>query len=253
MGRAHIEFVKDGELDWRKEELTDRLSPFENKLLSIDTETGAFSRVVRMDEDWKAESVTFPSVQELYVLKGELTMDGCQLGPDCYLRIPDGIEVDQITPRDRCRVLWTSDCALDADGTHNDHRFWEQPEDDLTVIDTTEMSWQGTEKEGPDDGLMVKYLWEDEETGAVSFLARAEEWTEPRQEHHDCVETSYTLAGGMKMGDRGTMTKGDYFWRPPWVRHGPMEPVEAGFEAFLRVDGHLENHYTSVKGVPLNY
>jgi len=49
------------------------------------------------------------------------------------------------------------------------------------------------------------------------------------------------------------MTAGDYFWRRPWIRHGPMEPLDEGFYAFLRVDRPLVNHYTSTEGVPLTY
>ena len=37
------------------------------------------------------------------------------------------------------------------------------------------------------------------------------------------------------------------------IRHGPMEPLDEGFYAFLRVDRPLVNHYTSTEGVPLTY
>jgi quercetin dioxygenase-like cupin family protein len=253
MSRDHVEFVRDSELDWRHEELTDELPAFENKLLSVDEETGAFTRVVELDADWSASGVTFPSLQELYVVAGQLTVDGHELTADSYLRIPEELSVASMHADETTRVFWTSDCALDASGDHDGHRFWRAPESDLTVVDATEMEWQGTAKEGPEEGLMIKHLWVDDETGAATFLAKASEWVEHRQEHHDCVETSYTLSGGMTMGERGTMTEGDYFWRPPHVRHGPMEPADEGFVALLRVDRTLVNHYTSVDGVPLNY
>lgn len=253
MSREHVEFVTDAELEWRREELTDQLPPFRNKLLSIDDETGAFTRIVELDGDWSASSVTFPALQELYVLEGHLTVDGHELATDSYLRIPEDLTVESMAADETTRVFWTSDCALDAPGDHDGHRFWQAPESELTVVDATEMEWQGSQKEGPEAGLLVKHLWTDDETEAVTFLVKASEWVESRQEHHDCVETSYTLSGGMKMGERGTMTEGDYFWRPPWVRHGPMEPIDEGFLALLRIDRNLINHYTSVDGVPLNY
>jgi quercetin dioxygenase-like cupin family protein len=252
MSRAHVEFVEDGELEWRRERLSGELPEVRNKLLSVDDGTGAFTRLVELGAGWSAPSATFPTVQELYVLAGSLAVDGRGLSSGSYLRIPGDAPVDIEVEAD-CRLLWTSDSALDAPGDHDGHRFWTAPESEPTAVDATAMEWKATGKEGPEEGLAVKYLWADDETGAVTFLARASDWTEPRQEHHDCVETSYVLSGGIELGERGTMTEGDYFWRPPWVRHGPMTPLDEGFEAFMRVDRPLVNHYTSVEGVPLNY
>ena len=115
------------------------------------------------------------------------------------------------------------------------------------------MEWEASEFPGPEPGLFLKPLWMDETSGAISMLVRAADWTESRQEHHDSVETAYTIDGGMELGERGTLTAGDYFWRPPWIRHGPMRTTADGFRAFMRVDGPLVNHYTSAEGVPLNY
>jgi len=253
MSRAHVELLEDDELAWRDQRLDNRLPPIRNKLLSVDEGTGAFTRLVALPDGWTADDVTFPTPQELFVLEGRLTVDGHRLEAESYLRIPGDVPVDSITVEEPARLLWTSDSALDGSGDHDGHRFWRAPEAAFTHVDAGELAWEETGKEGPEAGLFVKYLWADDRTGAVTFLARADEWTEPRQEHHDCVETCYTIAGGMHLGERGTMTAGDYFWRPPWVRHGPMEPTDDGFYAFLRVDGPLVNHYTSVEGVPLNY
>jgi len=253
MSRHHVEFVTEAELEWYEEELSDQLPTLRNKVLSTDNETGAFTRLVALPAGWSARSVTFPTTQELYVLEGELTVDGHELAEASYLRVPEDVFVESIVVDDASRVLWTSDSALDGPGDHDGHRFWKATESDLTTIDATEVEWTETAKEGPEEGLLVKKLWADEETGAVTFLAKADEWTERRQEHHDCVETCYTIAGGMELGRRGTMTAGDYFWRPQWVRHGPMTPTDKGFQAFMRVDRSLVNHYTSAEGVPINY
>jgi len=252
MSREHVEFISEGEIDWQEENLTDDLPPIRNKLLSVDAETGAFTRVVALHDTWRAQSVRFPTTQELYVLDGQMTVDGLTLTPQSYVRIPAPVSVDSMSVDEQCRILWTSDSALDGNGDHEGHRFWKASESELTHVDAAALEWTPTAKEGPRQGLYTKYLHVDDQTGATTFLAKADGWTEPRQEHHDCVETSYTLDGGMRLGERGTMREGDYFWRPPWIRHGPMEPLD-GFEAFMRVDRTLENHYTSVDGAPLNY
>ena len=253
MSRKHVEFVKDEELEWRTESVSSQLPELKNKLLSVDDETGAFTRLVTLPDDWEANSVTFPTVQELFVIEGQIVVDDHELKANSYLRIPPTAQVESVVAEETTQLLWTSDSALEAGSDHDGHRFWTAPESTLTHVDATALDWEQTEKEGPEEGLLIKYLWFDEETNAASFLAKADEWTEPRQEHHNCVETCYTLSGGMQLGERGALTAGDYFWRPPWVRHGPMETLEDGFEAFMRVDGPLVNHYTSADGVPLNY
>ena len=85
----------------------------------------------------------------------------------------------------------------------------------------------------------------DDKSGAYSRLISADAgWIESRQEHHDCVEEVYMISGDMTMGELGTMTSGGYIWRPPLIKHGPMQ-TNAGGLMFIRTDGPLINHYTT--------
>jgi len=150
MSRSHVEFVTNEELDWREEQLSSQFPPVRNKPLSVDDETGAFTRIVALPEGWEAGSVTVPTTQELYVLEGHLTVDGHDIPAESYLRVPADVPVDSVAVTDDARVLWTSDSALDGPGDHDGHRFWQAPESEFTHVDP------------------------EEQTGAASFLARAE-------------------------------------------------------------------------------
>jgi quercetin dioxygenase-like cupin family protein len=256
MGRDHVEFVSQSELDWTEEPIAETLPPMHLKTLSIDEETGAFTRLVELPPGYESEEpVPTPTPQELYTLDGTATVGDHELAPHVYLRLPDDGAAGRLRSESGCRFLWMSDAGLDADGDDDGQRFWPLGETAPKRLDATEMEWQASPIPGPEPGLFLKTLHMHEESGAATMLARAEDWTEPRQEHHDCVETAYTLAGAMKLGRRGTMNPGDYFWRPPWIRHGPMESVgdDGEFVALMRVDGPLVNHYTSGEGAPVNY
>ena len=49
------------------------------------------------------------------------------------------------------------------------------------------------------------------------------------------------------VADLGAMGPGDYFWRDPWVTHGPMR-TKGGFIALLRHDRHHVNYFIDQTG-----
>jgi hypothetical protein len=256
MGRGHIEFISQSDLKWEKTELSREIPRVKSKTLSLDPETGAFTRLVELPSGYQSDGpIPCPTPQELYGIDGSATVGEQDISEDVYLRLPDDGGVGPLESEDGCRILWMSDAGLDAGGDHDGQRFWRLGETEPTRIDTTLMEWEASPIPGPEPGLFLKTLYMDEESGAATMLAKADNWTEPRQEHHDCVETAYTLDGAMRLGERGRIAAGDYFWRPPWIRHGPMKSVgdEDHFVALMRVDGPLVNHYTSADGAPVNY
>lgn len=48
------------------------------------------------------------------------------------------------------------------------------------------------------------------------------EFAYDRSEYHDFEEESYCIAGDMWLRQSGQMEVGSYFWRPPFVTHGPF-------------------------------
>ena len=48
--------------------------------------------------------------------------------------------------------------------------------------------------------------------------------------------------GDIRLGNSGLMSKGRYFWRPPYIAHGPFFST-AGMLALITIDSPLINHF----------
>jgi hypothetical protein len=111
------------------------------------------------------------------------------------------------------------------------------------ALDTERMPWAIARVPGPDPGLLSKTLRHGEQTGERTFLCSCvRRYDYSKLEYHDCVEESFCIEGEIWMGSSGTMRAGSYFWRPPYVTHGPFYSRE-GMVALFTTDGPLVNHY----------
>jgi len=111
----------------------------------------------------------------------------------------------------------------------------------------------------PVPGLYIKLLWRDPETGFYTRLIKAKPgWREHPLAHHPVFEEAYCLDGEFDY-NFGTMTPGQYFFRPAGVRHGDFTAGEKdGCTWILRCDGDLVDWYTEnasveMKGDPVNW
>lgn len=252
MARNHIEFVQDGELDWQESDLAAQSPPIRFKTLSIDDETGAFTRLVELSKGWESAKLTAPTTQEFFLLEGKLEIEEHVLDEYGYLRLP-GETRGSIVARKPCRFLWMVDSGLEGPINNDKRRFWKGDENEITYVDTSKLEWQRADLPGPEPGLFLKQLYQDEESGATTTFVKAD-WNDPRQKHHDCAEEVYAISGEIQLGERGVIKGGDYIWRPPWIRHGgPEKVVSAPFVALIRCDGPQAYHYMSAEGAPLNY
>jgi hypothetical protein len=113
--------------------------------------------------------------------------------------------------------------------------------DGILCINTTEMEWQ----EGTTPALRFKPLREDPVTHDQTFLVGALPfWRENRAEVHPTVEEAFALHGEVLLGERGVMGPGGYFWRPPFVPHGPLLSKTGGLWLFRTKGGGLEIEYS---------
>ena len=89
------------------------------------------------------------------------------------------------------------------------------------------------------------------DTGGLTMLITIPPgWQEDRAEHHDCYEESYKVSGDIWMVENGIaqdMSGGDYFYRPPKIKHGPMK-TKNGTSSLIRFSATLVNHYGPVEG-----
>jgi hypothetical protein len=252
--RGHIEFVQEEEIEPERRSYRDDVPALEVKVLSEDDVTGGFTHLALPREGWGFdETLRFLETQELFVLEGELVVDGRHIDDKCYVRLPEGVPVAGIRAETDASVVWMAEADLAGEGDPG-HHFWAAPEDEITVVDSKEMVWDASlVPEGPEPGIRIKPLWHDDVTEAsVHYIDIEPGWTESNMEHHDCVEESFKTDGDMRLGDTGVMRGGGYFWRPPWIHHGPMH-TEEGTRSLIRTDSELVNYYTAPDGAPLNF
>lgn len=243
MTRPHIEFVQQQQLPWTCAALIPGVPPIEHKMLSRDSGNGGFTALARLRPDWPSPMpMAFESAIEFFVLDGKMTIEISReslcLESGCYLRVEKAVDIQAILARTQTTLLILTGIVemRSSACTAGDPPY--------TYVDTRIMDWEIPWVKGPESGLKIKLLYMDSDCGAYSRLIAADpNWSEYRQEHHDCVEEVYMISGDMNMGDLGTMTSGGYIWRPPLIKHGPMQ-TKAGGLMFIRTDGPLVNHYS---------
>jgi uncharacterized RmlC-like cupin family protein len=204
------------------------------RVLSRDPLSGAVSALVEL-----APGATRPAghhaatAVDLYVVSGALRMggddgdDGIVAGPGWFGYWPAGTSQDAWEAGPEGAVLF-----LGARATAPDLAPGPGPAGDAGVlgVDTEALEWELAPEGPPDEqiaglppGIVMKTLRWVEETGELLALcANVPRWRYPRLEFHECVEEAFMLRGDIWLGSSGTMHAGDYFWRPPYITHGPF-------------------------------
>lgn len=233
MGRPHIEFVNASEVSAR--ELRDGpLAGVHARTLSEDDETGAFTALVRLAPGRRVQLSGYNRTIELFGLSGAATIEGRRLGPGCYAYLSP-THADRLVANDEVAlVLVMVEAVTDAFSAAPAH-----------VIDTGTLRWQASAA----PGLSVKWLRIDGQTGDRSWVAAScPRKQENRAEVHPTVEECLMLRGDCLLGTRGEMGPGAYFWRPPYVQHGPLCTRNGAMYFFRTKGGDFETAYTEVPG-----
>lgn len=224
LNRPHIEFLQAQQLAWRRLPPGAARPDAEYKYLSRDAATGACSCLIRYPARWERDAGSTPealaATEELYVLDGELEIDGRRLGPDHYARIPAGWPSSHRRSQRGAVVLSFFD-AEPAFGVV-------QPGSAQPVfIDVLHEPWDMrlNDPRLAHLGLGRKNLYQSPR-GDRSLLSLMLPHAEPAgakgaRETHPVVEECYVLQGSL-VGPHGEMQAGAYFWRPPGIAHGPF-------------------------------
>jgi hypothetical protein len=224
--RPHVEFVQTQLIPWRRIGPGAARPDVEYKFLSRDASTGACSTILRYPPGWRREGVEHVLAdEELYVLDGELLIDGRRYGPDTYAFLPKGWPREHAEARAGAVVLsYFSEEPAWRPGRAENCRV----ERAVPFLDVLHMPWDM--KVNDDNlsylGISRKDLRRDAETGERTFLSMMLPQSEPpgrtgRQERHPVVEEAFLISGSLT-GPQGTMHAGAYFWRPPSIAHGPF-------------------------------
>lgn len=95
-------------------------------------------------------------------------------------------------------------------------------------IDVNQLPWKPT----PTEGIDMKILLQDKETGLLTALFRWAPGTELALHEHVEVEQTYVLEGSI-VDEEGTVTAGNFVWRPSGNRHIARSPDGALVIAFF--------------------
>ena len=107
-------------------------------------------------------------------------------------------------------------------------------------VDVGSLPWKPTQCEG----VEMKILLEDPETGLMTALFRWQPGAKLPLHEHIEIEQTYVLEGSI-LDDEGEVTAGNYVWRPAGNRHEAVAPNGAlVLGMFLKpnrfLDGDLE-------------
>ena len=107
-------------------------------------------------------------------------------------------------------------------------------------VDVDSLPWKPTQC----DGVEMKILLEDPDTGLMTALFRWQPGARLPLHEHVEIEQTYVLEGSI-LDDEGEVTAGNYVWRPAGNRHDAVAPNGAlVLGMFLKpnkfLDGELE-------------
>ncbi|MXX07419.1 MAG: DUF4437 domain-containing protein [Gammaproteobacteria bacterium] len=269
--RPHVELIDEVDLLWHFAEFPHASGEARQRNLCYDEENGAASLKVEFLTDWRRPAGLHAAQTEWFVLEGEIEIGETRLGKGGYWCAPQGAWTPEAKAAKGTQILlfreysdWSFTPA-GRDGAGVD------PEAELIVCDSEAMEWYDVvdpehgspmnfERGGtPVPGLFIKLLFRDPKTGFYTRLIKAKPgWREHPLAHHPVYEEAYCLDGEFDY-NFGTMTKGQYFFRPAGVRHGDFTAGEKdGCTWILRCDGDLVDWYTDnasieMKGDPVNW
>jgi anti-sigma factor ChrR (cupin superfamily) len=102
-------------------------------------------------------------------------------------------------------------------------------------IDIDTLAWQPT----PFDGIEMKILYSDPETGMSTILFRMAPGAVVPMHEHTGVEQTYMISGSLE-DHEGAATAGNYVWRPGGSRHVARAPHGALFISFFTKPNRFE-------------
>lgn len=255
--RPHVELIHEEDFLWHPAEFVGAEGRASQRNLSYDEEDGSASTRIDFHTDWGRPGGYHFGDTEWYVLDGEIQVGEQKLGKGGYFHAPKGVAIPYVKAKEGTKILLYreyGDWAFEeTDQSRKDAK------EDLTVLDTESIRWDPVQIAGPPEGLMIKMLHKNPETGFYSRLIWAKKgWTDHRLAHHPVYEEAYTLSGNM-IYNYGDLLPGTYFFRPARVKHGHFVSGEPdGCTWLIRSDGDLVNLYTQnskviVEGEALNY
>ena len=90
---------------------------------------------------------------------------------------------------------------------------------DSRYVDVDALPWESTRF----PGIAMKTLLRDDDTGLQTMLVRMAPGAELPDHEHTRLEQTFVLEGSL-VDEQGTVTAGNYVWRPAGSRHSARAP-----------------------------
>lgn len=246
MGRPHLEPLVDADVQPQPLELPGWKPGIQYRTMSLDPVNGACTQVVELGGGFKQPAGFANSEFELFILGGSLRIGRQTYGKDHYFFVPAGHRLPAISTREGCRAIWFwNDHYPDWVAASADRDDAVKSDEFVSVASGDEVRWQvpGMIMPQTEPGIFIKILRMDEYTGAFTGLyIMVPGFWQDNVSYHDCMEESYHIWGESWMLQFGYLPTGGYFYRPPYINHGPFQ-CEYGTYAVFRTDSWLVNHF----------
>jgi len=238
LSRGHVELVHAPQIEAVELPARGWGSGPVTKVLSADPASGAFSALLTLPPGYRRPSGWLEGLTESLVIDGTLGIGAVERGFGYYECNPGGVDHEPWSTETGATLLYFA--------RERPPDFTPGPGPAGTAgrieSDSERLPWSFSTIPGPPDGHVHKILRKVETTGEMTVLLSTVPHREyPALEFHDCVEEYYVIEGGVWLGNSGQMTAGSYFWRPPFITHGPFYSATGGVSV-VWVPSTLVNH-----------
>lgn len=248
MARPHVEFIQSQNVAWRTAASCALARDARLKLYNADPEGGAFTALVEYTAGGRAPRPFHRTHgEELYVLHGELNINGRRLGAHHYAYVPGGfVREEWSSPTGALVLTFCNGGHADLDPAR-DAPVAVPNDDAFKVIDVERMPWDGTTLDPKLVHLRLsrKIVREAADGSCRTYLLAGLPHGRPaddsiQTESHPHEEEMFMISGDMD-SPQGVMRAGAYFYRPRRIEHGPHFS-EHGFFMFMRNPGTNRIH-----------
>ena len=214
MGRPHIEPYVETDVPFRRMTLPGFGKGMHYKVLSLDSDTGACSLVVKFESGYSLPPGMSYTEMELYVAEGSLQVGDKTFETGHYLWLPPGVSLPAISAPNGARCLMFYN--------YGEPSFVESDEDHpraernkmVSVNALEDIVW-GPANVSPSvaPGCFVKVLKFDPLTHGFTFMyCMTPNFWQDNISYHDCMEEGYHVWGTSWMMQFGYLPTGGYFW-----------------------------------------
>ena len=167
-----------------------------------DQATGRYSVLGRLAAGASYPSHRHADTEELFVLDGDLVVEGQVLRAGDYCAAMPGTVHDRSYSAGGCTFFLSASERDDVVGVSR----WGGPQAGLVIVRSAEIAW----REGPAEGVSIRPFFRDSAWGMMTGLVRMRPGARLRGDGHGTGGQVYLLEGGVRIA-RETLRTGDFF------------------------------------------